>query len=100
MNKPTTSPEPKSKEKTTTASPIRVKDYFTNPLHKIKQPAFTEVGFTVSALNTFVKNFTNRTNSKYINFQEIKSYIKKFSNSSLTQPTIMVSSCRCTRTFL
>lgn len=33
----------------------------------------------MATLHTFVKNFTNRNNSKYINFQEIKSYIKKFS---------------------
>ena len=33
---------PKSKEKRNkTPSPIKVKDFFTNPLHKIKQPAFT-----------------------------------------------------------
>lgn len=33
----TNSPDLKEK----TSSPIKVKDYFTNPLHKIRQPAFT-----------------------------------------------------------
>lgn len=65
----TSRPSPPPHDKFSSPSPIKVKDYFTNPLHKIKQPAFTEVGFTVSALNTFVKNFTYRNNSKYINFQ-------------------------------
>ena len=69
-----------SPERNKTPSPIKVKDYFTNPLHKIKQPAFTEVGFTTTALNTFVKNFTNRHNSQYISLTSIKSFIKSFSN--------------------
>lgn len=73
------SPERRDK----TPSPIKVKDYFTNPLHKIKQPAFTEVGFTVPALNTFVKNFTNRQNSKYVSLHTIKDFIKKFSKSHI-----------------
>jgi hypothetical protein len=29
-----------SPDKNTASSPIKVKDYFTNPLHKIKQSAF------------------------------------------------------------
>lgn len=71
---------PKSKEKRNkTPSPIKVKDFFTNPLHKIKQPAFTQIGFTSGTLNTFVKSFTYRENSNYINMSAIKSYIKSFS---------------------
>ena len=69
-----------SPDKSKLPSPIRVKDYFTNPLHKIKQPAFTEVGFTTTALNTFVKNFTNRHQSQYISLTAIKAFIKSFSN--------------------
>lgn len=41
MSKLANSPDPKEKDKSTAPSPIKVKDYFTNPLHKIKQPAFT-----------------------------------------------------------
>ena len=74
---------PELKARDSSPSPIKVKDYFTNPLHKIKQPAFTEVGFTHSALNTFVKTFTNRSNNKYINLSAVKNYIKSFSNPFL-----------------
>lgn len=53
-------------------SPIKVKDYFANPIHRIKQPAFVEVGFNQSTLNTFVKKFTNRLSGRYINYLLIK----------------------------
>ncbi len=61
-------------------SPMKVKDYFANPAHKIKQPAFVEVGFNQSTLNTFVKNFTNRYSNRYISYSAIKEFIKSFSN--------------------
>lgn len=77
-------------------SPIKVKDYFTNPLHKIKQSAFTEVSFSVPALSTFVRHFTYKNNSKYINLADIQEYIKKFSNFAFMQPTITRSSSRPT----
>lgn len=53
-------------------SPIKVKDFFANPIHKIKQPAFVQVGFNESTLNTFVKTFTNRYSSRYISYIAIK----------------------------
>jgi len=51
---------------------MKVKDYFTNPIHKIRQPSFLDVGFTQEHLNTFVKAFTNRFNSRYISFTALK----------------------------
>jgi hypothetical protein len=63
-------------------SPIKVKDYFTNPLHKIKQPNFVQTGFNQSHLNTFVKAFTNRSNNNYISITAIKSFIKNFTNNN------------------
>lgn len=63
-------------------SPIKVKDYFTNPLHKIKQPCFVQTGFNQSHLNTFVKAFTNRTNTNYISMASIENFIKKFTNNN------------------
>ena len=52
-----------------------------------------EVGFTHSALNTFVKTFTNRSNNKYINLSAVKSYIKSFSiisiNTANNNPKLM-----------
>lgn len=60
-------------------SPMKVKDYFTNPIHKIKQSSFLEVGFTQEHLNTFVKAFTNRFNSRYISFATIREFISTFS---------------------
>ena len=74
---------PELKTKDSSPSPIKVKDYFANPLHKIKQPAFTEIGFTHSTLNTFVKTFTNRYNNKYIDLASVKAYIKSFSTSMI-----------------
>lgn len=68
-------------------SPIKVKDYFTNPLHRIKQSSFTEVSFTVSALNTFVRNFSHKANPKFISLHEIQQYVKKFSTDVWTQQT-------------
>ena len=53
-------------------SPIKIKDYFTNPIHRISQPAFVEVSFNPQTLNTFVKTFTNRYNSRYISYQAIQ----------------------------
>jgi len=53
-------------------SPIKIKDYFANPIHRIRQPAFVGVGFTQSTLNTFVKAFTNRYSSRYISFTAIR----------------------------
>jgi hypothetical protein len=64
-------------------SPIKVKDYFTNPIHKIKQPAFVGVGFTQSTLNTFVKTFTNRYSNRYISYSAIKEFIKSFSKAAI-----------------
>lgn len=49
-----------------------MKDYFTNPIHRIKQRAFVEVGLGEGALNTFVKNFTNRNNPRYISYAAIR----------------------------
>jgi signal recognition particle receptor subunit beta len=62
-------------------SPMKVKDYFANPVHKIKQPAFVEVGFNQSTLNTFVNNFTNRYSNRYISYSAIKQFIKSFSKA-------------------
>jgi hypothetical protein len=67
-------------------SPIKVKDFFANPIHKIKQPAFVSVGFNQSTLNTFVKNFTNRYSNRYISYAAIKEFIKSFSTLALIQP--------------
>lgn len=53
-------------------SPLKVKDYFANPIHRIRQPAFVEVGFSQSHLNTFVKTFTNRYHSRYISYLTIR----------------------------
>jgi hypothetical protein len=53
-------------------SPIKIKDFFTNPTHKIKQQSFVEVGFNQTTLNTFVKSFTNRHNNRFISFTAIK----------------------------
>lgn len=58
---------------------MKVKDYFANPIHKIRQSAFIDVGFTQSTLNTFVKNFTNRYSNRYISYSAIKEFIKSFS---------------------
>ena len=73
---------PETKPKDLSPSPIKIKDFFTNPLHKIKQPAFTEIGFTHATLNTFVKTFTHRHNSRFINMASIKAYIKSFTNNN------------------
>lgn len=51
---------------------MKIKDYFTNPIHRIRQPAFVAVGFTQSTLNNFVKTFTNRHSSRYISFAAIR----------------------------
>ena len=61
-------------------SPIKVKDYFINPTHRIKQNSFVEVGLGEGALNTFVKNFTNRHNPRYISYTAIHEFIVSFSN--------------------
>jgi len=53
-------------------SPIKVKDYFANPMNRIRQPAFVEIGYSDQALNTFVKSFTNRYNGRYISFSAIR----------------------------
>jgi hypothetical protein len=68
-------------------SPLKVKDYFTNPTHRIRQQAFVEVGFTQTHLNTFVKAFTNRYHSRFISFSSIREFIASFSNIGSTQPT-------------
>jgi hypothetical protein len=53
-------------------SPMKIKDYFANPLHRIRQSTFLEVEFTQEHLNTFVKTFTNRNSSRYISFVDIR----------------------------
>ena len=63
-------------------SPIKIKDYFTNPLHKIKQPSFLETGFNQSHLNTFVKAFTNKNDPNYISMSSIKKFIQSFTNGN------------------
>ena len=70
---------PERKVRDSSPSPVRVKDYFTNPLHRIKQPAFVEIGFSEVALNTFVKTFTNRHNNRLINLAAVKEFIRNFS---------------------
>jgi len=63
-------------------SPIKIKDYFTNPLHKIKQPSFLETGFNDSHLNSFVKGFTNRNDPSFISISAIKKFIQSFTNAN------------------
>ena len=65
-------------------SPLKVKDYFTNPIHRIRQSTFLEVGFTQEHLNTFVKAFTNRFNSRCLSFTAIQEFISTFSISLST----------------
>ena len=70
-------------------SPMKVKDYFANPMHRIRQPAFVGVDFTQSHLNTFIKSFTNRFNSRYISFTAIREFITSFSSSLFIQQIIV-----------
>lgn len=63
-------------------SPIKIKDYFTNPLHKIKQPSFLETGFNESHLNTFVKAFVNKNDPNYISITSVKKFIQSFTNGN------------------
>lgn len=68
----------------TEGSPLKVKDYFANPMHRIRQTSFLEVGLTEDQLNTFVKTFTNRSNSRYISFEAVCDFITTFSKAHLT----------------
>ena len=78
------SKSPSTSREKSSPSPIKVKDFFTNPLHKIKQPAFVEVGFNHTTLSTFIKAFTCKYNTRYLSLTSIKAFIKKFSTISFT----------------
>lgn len=63
-------------------SPIKIKEYFTNPLHKIKQPSFIETGFNEAHLNTFVKTFANKSDPNLISISAIRKFIQSFTNGN------------------
>lgn len=63
-------------------TPLRTKEIFANPAHRIRLAPFVSAGFNNKTLDAVIRRFTDRTKKK-LSIELFEKFIISFSNSAV-----------------